>query len=151
MYNLYNVSCAKDYCLSRENIDQYIEYLYKIFPLTKTNIFYKTALDALLSTELQKNKHHDCACFNDEVLSIDTKGNQYICHHACDKLFCVGNIFKNGLSSVKINSLKKQCEFCKLRAYCNGGCMREINDSSCYFLHKLYDLKRDYDRYINEI
>lgn len=151
IFNLYNVDCVSSYCLSKNNIDFYIAYLQSILYLSKTNIFYKNALQALLSTELQKQTNHQCACFNDDVLSIDTLGNQYICHHACSKDFKIGNIFKDGINKTKINTLKNKCKSCKLLSYCNGGCMREINDTSCYFLHKLFEFKQKNQEFLNEI
>ncbi len=144
IYNLYNVEGTNGYCLTHSDIDQYIDYLYKIMPFAANDVFYQMAFDALFSTELSKKHNYTCACFNQDVLSIDTKGNQYLCHHACSNKFKVGNIFINGLSQININVLKPKCKTCELRDYCHGGCMREINDSSCYFLHKLNKLKEQY-------
>lgn len=145
VFNLYNVQNVGEYCLTKDHIDQYIEYLYKVLPLAKSNVFYAKAFEALFHVEFGSEQKHTCACFNPDVLSIDTKGNQYICHHACDSKWAVGNIFKNGISNLKINTLKQQCENCKLLSYCGGGCMREMNDTSCYFLHKLFELKKHFE------
>lgn len=151
VYNLYNVPNISEYCLTTQHIDIYIKYLLSIFPLTKISIFYKNALETLINTEFSKQKNYQCACFNEDVLSIDTLGNQYICHHACSKDFKVGNIFTDGISKFKLNTLKDKCKTCYLLPYCNGGCMREINDTSCYFLHRLFDVKLKYEDFLNEI
>ena len=151
IFNLYNTEGVQEYCLSKSDIDTYIKYLYSIIPLIKTNAFYSKAFEALISTELGKKYTYNCACFNPEILSIDTRGNQYICHHACSKDYKIGNIFTDGLNKISLNTLKPKCYDCKLLSQCGGGCMREINDSSCYFLHKLDKLYNDIKDSSNEI
>lgn len=145
VFNLYNVENVGQYCLTKEHIDRYIDYLNGVMPLAKINVFFETAFRALFNVEFGQERNHACACFNSDVLSIDTRGNQYICHHACDSRFSVGNIFEKGVSNLKLNTLKPQCVGCKLVTYCNGGCMRESNDTSCYFLHKLFELKQRFE------
>lgn len=145
VFNLYNVESVGEYCLTKGHIDQYIDYLYKVMPLAYSNVFYATAFRALFNVEFGQERKHTCACFNPDVLSIDTRGNQYVCHHACDSRWAVGNIFEKGVSSLSLNTLKYQCESCDLLPYCGGGCMRESNDTSCYFLHKLFELKQRFE------
>ena len=150
VFNLYNVECCDaSFKLTKSDVDQYIDYLHNIaIPLSNNNVFYKRALQALFDVELSTKKYGTCACYNSNVLSIDTFGNIYRCHHAFDSQYKTSNIFDRSFKSITyINTLKQQCTSCKLFDICRGGCQRETDDVYCYFLHKLSNLRE----YIGEV
>ena len=102
------------------------------------------------------NEQYSSYCYNNDILSVDLFGNEYFCHHDCNRNNVVGNVFNKNTNTDRksiflkqVNSNLTKCGHCEAYKYCLGGCFRDVTtDVTCYYaiqmLHLLQFIKQQY-------
>lgn len=86
--------------------------------------------------------HFPKCCQTERVLNIDLQGNIYACHNCHDK---IGHVTDDRAAYLQnyyrwLETKKKpECDTCKVRYFCQGGCPLDISNETCNLQKILYE------------
>lgn len=144
-----NDGCAKDYYLTKEDVDTFCNHLIDIAHLAAAgDEWAQRQCRQLLFHRDKVKRRKGPMCVREELLSVDTHGNTYACHHNYDSSNITGNIFRKVIpikTSVQLNPRRffdsEECRNCEALEECRGGCYTSnTHNIDCYFAKKRYSV-----------
>lgn len=160
-----NDGCSPENYMTKEDVDQFIHHIgYEILPMAVMGDHYARFAMGQLLFERNRviNKGDGALCVRKDVLSIDTHGNVYNCHHNFETKNIVRNLFNNKVIPIVSADLpdpnrfikSEECKLCDIFEQCRGGCYSSnTHEIDCYFAKeraKLFELIEWTEKQINE-
>lgn len=145
-----NDGCAKEFYLTKANVDAFCFHLIKeVLPLALSGDMWARWQLAQLLSERRKElaKGNESKCILSDRLAIDLHGNKYECHHNYDAKNIIGNIFSKAIpiypEEKHIDPFKysdsASCRSCHVFNECHGGCyLSNTHEVDCYMAKKLH-------------
>ena len=150
-----NDGCAKDYYLTKEDVDKFCKHLRVVVELARVGDTW--ALWQCSQLLYHRNKVRSRVgpmCVRDELLSVDLHGNIYACHHNYDASNITGNNFRKVIPIKAAPQYaprrfydSPECQNCECLEECRGGCYTSnTHEIDCYFAKERHYIYKAMER-----